>query len=285
MTTDNAQQAPSPAPGKISGPLAGRVALVTGATSGIGLATAIRLINEGANVTLTGITPENIERAVADLIAFGHGEQMHFVVCNVTDEASVAAAVAAARERWGRIDILVNNAGLSVGKPLLETSLNDYDLQNNVMPRGSFLCSREVARVMQEQGTGGDIVYIASKNAMFAGPNNVAYGTAKAAQLHQARLLAVELAPFQIRVNVVNPDGVVQGSGIFSGGWGADRAKVYNIEEAELGKFYAQRSLLKQEILPEDIAAAVFVLVGPELRKSTGLVINVDSGFAPTFPR
>ncbi len=138
---------------------------------------------------------------------------------------------------------------------------------------------------MRKQRLGGDIVYIVSKNALYAGANNLAYGTAKAAQLHQARLAAVELADGQIRVNVVNPDAVVQNSGIFSHGWGADRARTYGVKEDELGKFYAQRTLLKKEILPEDIAAAVFVLVGPDLRKSTGLVINVDGGFSASMLR
>jgi NAD(P)-dependent dehydrogenase (short-subunit alcohol dehydrogenase family) len=153
------------------------------------------------------------------------------------------------------------------------------------MARGSFLVSRETARVMIDQGMGGDIVYISSKNAVFAGPNNVAYGAAKADQAHQVRLLAAELGGHGIRVNGVNPDGVVRGSGIFASGWGANRAKVYGVEEERLGEFYAQRTLLKREVLPEHVAAAVFALTGGDLTHTTGLHIPVDAGVAAAFLR
>src|SRR5581483_2955898 len=157
--------------------------------------------------------------------------------------------------------------------------------QHDVMARGSFLVSREAARVMIAQGLGGDIVYIASKNGVFAGPNNVAYGAAKADQAHQVRLLAVELGEFGIRVNGVNPDGVVRGSGIFAGGWGANRAAVYGVPEEELGAHYAQRTILKKEVLPEHIASAVFALTGGDLALTTGLHIPVDGGVAAAFLR
>src|SRR5207245_518266 len=179
----------------------------------------------------------------------------------VTDEDAVAAAFEAAALAFGGVDLVVNNAGLSISKPLLETTLADWDIQHDVMARGSFLVSRQAARVMTEQDLGGDIIYICSKNAVLAGPSNVAYGAAKADQGHQVRLLAAELAEHGIRVNGVNPDGVVRGSGIFASGWGAERAKVYGVPEEELGAFYAQRNLLKREILPEHVAAAIFVLV------------------------
>jgi NAD(P)-dependent dehydrogenase (short-subunit alcohol dehydrogenase family) len=207
------------------------------------------------------------------------------VLCDVAKPDSVAKAFEEVVSRWGGLDILVNNAGLSFGGSVEETMPEDYDRLNDVMPRGSFLCSREAARIMRGQGRGGDIVYIVSKNAVYAGPKNVAYGSAKAAQLHQARLLAVELAEIGVRVNVVNPDAVVRDSGIFAGGWGTERARAYGVKEEDLGKYYARRTLLKQEILPEDVAAAVYVLVGPDLRKSTGLVINVDGGFPPAMMR
>ena len=151
---------------------------------------------------------------------------------------------------FGGVDIVVNNAGLSISKPLFETTLDDWDLQHDVMARGSFLVAREAARVMRDQAIGGDLVYIVSKNAFFAGPNNVAYGASKADQAHQVRLLAAELGEFGIRVNGVNPDGVVRGSGIFAKGWGADRARTHGIPEDKLGEFYAQRTLLKKEVLP-----------------------------------
>ena len=153
------------------------------------------------------------------------------------------------------------------------------------MARGSFLVSRQAARVMRDQGTGGDIVYIASKNAVFAGPNNIGYGAAKADQAHQVRLLAAELGEHGIRVNGVNPDGVVRGSGIFAGGWGAQRAAVYGVPESELGAFYARRTLLGREVLPEHIAAAVIALTAGELSLTTGLHIPVDAGVAAAFLR
>ena len=179
----------------------------------------------------------------------------------------------------------MNNAGLSISKPLAETTVRDWELQHDVMALGSFLVSRAAARVMTEQGIGGDIIYICSKNAVFAGPNNVAYGAAKADQAHQVRLLAAELGPIGVRVNGVNPDGVVRGSGIFAGGWGAQRAAVYNVPEEELGAFYAQRTLLKKEVLPEHVAAAVFALVGGDLALTTGLHVPVDAGVAAAFQR
>ncbi|MGH8961217.1 MAG: SDR family oxidoreductase, partial [Jatrophihabitantaceae bacterium] len=165
------------------------------------------------------------------------------------------------------------------------TTLADWDLQHDVMARGSFLVSRSAAAVMRAQGLGGDIVYISSKNAVFAGPNNLAYGAAKADQAHQVRLLAAELGEDGIRVNGVNPDGVVRGSGIFAGGWGAQRAAVYGVPEEELGAFYAKRTLLKREVLPEHIAAAVFALTGGDLSQTTGLHIPVDAGVAAAFLR
>ncbi len=266
-------------------PLDGRIALITGASSGIGLATAQRLLAEGASVSIAAAHLDRVQKAAASLSEVHGVHRIHSVHFDLTDPAAIVRAFEEVRSHWGGLDILVNNAGLSLSRSVEETSVEDYDRQNDVMPRGSFLCSREAARIMKEQGRGGDIVYIVSKNALFAGPNNVAYGTAKAAQLHQARLLAVELAPIGVRVNVVNPDAVVEGSSIFAGEWGEDRAQTYGVKREDLGKFYAQRTLLKKEILPEDIAAAVYVLVGPDLRKSTGLIINVDGGFAPSMVR
>jgi NAD(P)-dependent dehydrogenase (short-subunit alcohol dehydrogenase family) len=197
----------------------------------------------------------------------------------------VAAAITAAALAFGGVDLVVNNAGLSISKPLTETTTADWDLLHDVMARGSFLVSREAAKTMTAQGMGGDIVYIVSKNAVFAGPSNVAYGAAKADQAHQVRLLAAELGGIGVRVNGVNPDGVVRGSGIFAGGWGASRAAVYGVPESELGAFYAQRTLLKKEVLPEHIAAAVFALCGGSLPLTTGLLVPVDAGVAAAFLR
>jgi NAD(P)-dependent dehydrogenase (short-subunit alcohol dehydrogenase family) len=186
---------------------------------------------------------------------------------------------------FGGVDLVVNNAGLSISRPLLETTAADWDLQHDVMAKGSFLVSREAARVLRDQGMGGDIVYICSKNSVAAGPDNVAYGAAKADQAHQVRLLAAELGQFGIRVNGINPDGVVQGSGIFAGGWGAKRATVYGVPEEELGAFYARRTLLKREVLPEHVAAAVAALASGDLSLTTGLHIPVDGGVAAAFLR
>ena len=203
----------------------------------------------------------------------------------MTDENAVKAAIDEAVLAYGGIDIVVNNAGLSISKSLLETSEAEWDLQHDVMAKGSFLVSKYAAASMIAQGQGGDIVYIVSKNAIVAGPNNLAYGSAKASQAHQVRLLAAELGQHSIRVNGINPDGVVQGSGIFAGGWGADRAKVYGIPEEDLGRFYADRTLLKREVLPEHVAKAVLALVGGALTRTTGLIIPVDSGVVSAFLR
>jgi len=263
-------------------PLAGRVALVTGAGSGIGKAIAERLAAEGACVVVADLDGEGAT-AVAEGI--GNSDRAIAVVANVTDADAVQQAVDAAALAFGGVDLVVNNAGLSISKPLLETTEKDWDLQHDVMAKGSFLVSRAAARAMVDQGMGGDIVYISSKNSVFAGPNNVAYGAAKADQAHQVRLLAAELGGEGIRVNGVNPDGVVRGSGIFAKGWGAERAKVYGVPEEELGSFYAQRTILKREVLPEHVAAAVFALTGGDLTHTTGLHIPVDAGVAAGFLR
>ncbi|MFD4592014.1 bifunctional aldolase/short-chain dehydrogenase [Streptomyces rubiginosohelvolus] len=263
-------------------PLATRVALVTGAGSGIGRAIARRLVAEGACVVVADLDAAS-GAAVAEEL--GGPDRAVAVTVDVTSEEQVAGAFAEASLAFGGVDLVVNNAGISISKPLAETTVQDWDLQHAIMARGSFLVAREAARVMRAQGLGGDLVYIASKNAVFAGPNNVAYSAAKADQAHQVRLLAAELGGDGIRVNGVNPDGVVRGSGIFAGGWGAQRAATYGIEEEKLGEFYAQRTLLKREVLPEHVANAVFALTGGELTHTTGLHIPVDAGVAGAFLR
>jgi rhamnulose-1-phosphate aldolase/alcohol dehydrogenase len=263
-------------------PLAGRVAVVTGAGSGIGRAIAQRLSSEGAAVVVADIDGTAAAEVAA---ALGGSDLAVPVTMDVSDAASVRSGIDAALLAFGGVDIVVNNAGLSLSKPLFETSPADWDRQHEVMARGSFLVSQATARVMIDQGGGGDIVYIVSKNAIFAGPNNVAYSAAKADQAHQVRLLAAELGEHGLRVTGVNPDGVVRGSGIFAGGWGAERAKVYGVPEEDLGQFYASRTLLKREILPEHVAAAVFALVGGDLGVTTGTLIPVDGGVAAAFLR
>ncbi|GAB2980339.1 bifunctional rhamnulose-1-phosphate aldolase/short-chain dehydrogenase [Streptomyces pseudoechinosporeus] len=263
-------------------PLATRVALVTGAGSGIGKAIAQRLAAEGACVVVADLNAEGAAQVAEEL---GGPDKAVSVTVDVTSEEQIAQAFKAAVLAFGGVDLVVNNAGISISKPLLETTAKDWDLQHDIMARGSFLVSREAARVMTQQGLGGDIVYIASKNAVFAGPNNIAYSATKADQAHQVRLLAAELGEHGIRVNGVNPDGVVRGSGIFAGGWGAQRAATYGIEEEKLGEFYAQRTILKREVLPEHVAGAVFALTGGDLTHTTGLHIPVDAGVAAAFLR
>jgi rhamnulose-1-phosphate aldolase/alcohol dehydrogenase len=270
------QRMPSPKP------LATRVALVTGAASGIGKAIAVRLAAEGACVVIADLDLAKAQAAAAEI---GNEDVAIGVRANVTDEAQVQESVDAAVLAFGGLDLVVNNAGLSLSKSLLETTVADWDLQHNVMAKGSFLVSRAAARVLIDQKLGGDIIYISSKNSVFAGPNNIAYSATKADQAHQVRLLAAELGEYGVKVNGINPDGVVRGSGIFAGGWGAKRAAVYGVDEEDLGKYYAQRTLLKREVLPENVANAVFVLCTSDLSHTTGLHIPVDAGVAAAFLR
>ncbi|UDY34914.1 bifunctional aldolase/short-chain dehydrogenase [Dermatobacter hominis] len=261
---------------------AGRIALVTGAASGIGKAIAAQLASEGACVVVADRDADGAEAAASEL---GSTDVAIGVAVDVTDAAAVQAAVDAAALAFGGVDLVVSNAGLSISKPLLETSEADWDIQHDVMAKGTFLVAKAAARAMIDQRVGGDIVVIASKNAVFAGPNNIAYSATKADQAHQVRLLAAELGEHGIRVNGINPDGVVRGSGIFAGGWGAQRAAVYGVEEEDLGEFYAQRTILKREVLPEHVAAAVAAIASVEFSHTTGLLIPVDAGVAAAFLR
>jgi NAD(P)-dependent dehydrogenase (short-subunit alcohol dehydrogenase family) len=263
-------------------PLASRVAFVTGGASGIGKAIVERVAAEGACVVIADLNIEAAQRLAAEL---GGPDKALAVEVDVTNPQDIETALASASIAFGGVDLIVNNAGLSLSKPLLETTERDWDLQHDVMAKGSFLVSREAARLMIEQGMGGDIIYISSKNSVFAGPNNIAYSATKADQAHQVRLLAAELGEHGIRVNGINPDGVVRGSGIFAGGWGASRAKVYGVKEEDLGKFYAQRTILKREVLPENVANAVYALTAGDLSHTTGLHIPVDAGVAAAFLR
>ncbi|MEU1623173.1 bifunctional aldolase/short-chain dehydrogenase [Streptomyces sp. NPDC005722] len=263
-------------------PLATRIALVTGAGSGIGRAIAHRLAAEGACVVVADVNTDGARTVAEEL---GGPDRAVAITVDVTSEEAIRAGFDEALLAFGGVDLVVNNAGISISKPLLETTARDWDLQHDIMARGSFLVSREAARVLVAQKLGGDIVYIASKNAVFAGPNNIAYSATKADQAHQVRLLAAELGEHGIRVNGVNPDGVVRGSGIFSSGWGAQRAATYGVPEEKLGEFYAQRTILKREVLPEHVANAVFALTGGELTHTTGLHVPVDAGVAAAFLR
>ena len=262
--------------------LDGRRTLVLGSTSGLGRAVAAGLVAEGAVVAVADLDGDSAATVAEEL---GAGDHAIGIQADVSDERAVQASIDRMVTRFGGVDIVVNSAGLSISKALPETTVEDWDRQHDVMARGSFLVSKHAARVMIAQGRGGDILYIVSKNAVVAGPNNLAYGSAKASQAHQVRLLAAELGQHGIRVNGINPDAVVQGSGIFAGGWGAERARIYGVPEGELGRFYASRTLLKREVLPEHVANAAFCLVSGELTHTTGLIVPVDAGIAAAFLR
>ncbi|WP_418274981.1 bifunctional aldolase/short-chain dehydrogenase [Isoptericola jiangsuensis] len=263
-------------------PLATRIAFVTGAASGIGKAIAERLAAEGACVVVADLDLAKAQGVAAEI---GSTDVAVGLAANVADEAAVQAALNEAVLAFGGVDIVVNNAGLSLSKSLFDTTEADWDLQHDVMAKGSFLVAKNAARILVDQKLGGDILYISSKNSVFAGPNNIAYSATKADQAHQVRLLAAELGEHGIKVNGINPDGVVRGSGIFASGWGANRAKTYGIDEQDLGKFYAQRTLLKREVLPEHIANAAFVLCTSDFSHTTGLHVPVDAGVAQAFLR
>jgi rhamnulose-1-phosphate aldolase/alcohol dehydrogenase len=260
----------------------GRIALVTGAASGIGKAIATRLAADGACVVIADLDLAKAQAAAAEL---GSTDVAIGVAVDVSDATAVKAAVDAALLAFGGLDLVVNNAGLSIARSLLDTTEKEWDLLHDVMSKGSFLVSQASATPLIQQGMGGDIVYISSKNSIFAGPDNIAYSATKADQAHQVRLLAAELGGYGIRVNGINPDGVVRGSGIFASGWGANRAATYGVKEEDLGQFYANRTILKREVVPENVADAVWVLTGPELSRTTGLHIPVDSGVAAAFLR
>ncbi|MCG9970029.1 bifunctional aldolase/short-chain dehydrogenase [Christiangramia crocea] len=261
-------------------PLSRRVALVTGAGGGIGKAIADKLVAEGANVVLTDINEDNLNEAVSTY----KRDLVEGVLCDVTKEESIDAAYKKANLSFGGVDIVIHSAGLAISKSLEDTTQKDWDLLQDILVKGQFLMAQKGVEIMKKQGLGGDIVNIASKNGLVAGPNNVGYGTAKAAQQHMTRLLAAELGRDHIRVNTVNPDGVIVGSKIWEGEWAEGRAKAHGIEVKDLPKHYAKRNLLQEIILPEDIANGVFVCVGI-LEKSTGNTINVDGGMANAFVR
>jgi rhamnulose-1-phosphate aldolase/alcohol dehydrogenase len=266
-------------------PLTGKVALVTGSAGGIGKAIARKFAGEGACVVLNDLNPERLAEAKAEFLKDFGKDAVVDSLLNVTESASVAAALSATCLAFGGVDIVVNNAGISISQPIAEHTEENWDKLYDILVKGQFLVSQAGVSVMRKQGLGGDIVNIVSKNSVVAGPNNAGYGSAKAAQAHLTRLLAAELGPDHIRVNMVNPDAVIAGSNIWSGGWAEGRAKAYGVTVEELPAYYAKRTLLNQIILPEDIANACFAFVGGLLNKSTGNALNVDGGVAMGFLR
>lgn len=260
--------------------LSRKVALVTGAGGGIGKAIADKLVAEGANVVLTDINEESLINANNTY----KRDISTYAVCDVTSTSSIAEVYKKACLAFGGVDIIVHSAGLAISKPLEDTTDKDWNILQDILVKGQFDLAKQGVEIMRKQNLGGDFISIASKNGLVSGPNNVAYGTAKASQQHMARLLAAELGKDHIRVNVVNPDGVIVGSKIWEGDWAAGRAKAYGIKVEELPAHYAKRNLLNEIIYPSDIADGVFACVGI-LNKTTGNIINVDGGMPNAFVR
>lgn len=261
-------------------PLSRKVAIITGATGGIGKAIADKFVHEGANVVLTDINNEALKKAEATY----KKDEVSVAICDVTNKDSIEKAYKKACLSFGGVDIIVHSAGLAISKPLEDTTIKDWEVLQNTLVKGQFLIAKKGVEILKKQGLGGNIINIASKNGLVSGPNNIAYGTAKAAQQHMTRLLAAEVAKDKIRVNTVNPDGVIVGSKIWEGEWAEGRAKSNGISVEELPAFYAKRNLLNEIILPEDIANGVFALVSI-LNKSTGNILNIDGGMANAFVR
>jgi len=265
--------------------LSRKIALITGSAGGIGKGIAEKFLQKGACVVLSDIIQERLDQTLAEFEKKYSKDNVFALKLDVTDSDSIAQATQAISLQFGGLDILVNNAGISISKSFEEHSDQDWESLNEIIVMGQFRISKLGVTLMKQQGLGGDIVNIVSKNAVVAGPKNVAYGTTKAAQLHMSRLMAAELAADKIRVNVVNPDAVIENSNIWEGGWAENRARAYGIEVADLPQYYASRTLLKESVKVSDIADAAFAFVGGLLNKSTGNMLNVDGGLSAAFPR
>jgi len=265
--------------------LSGKIALVTGSAGGIGKAIAKKFAEEGACVVISDNDQERLDGATNDFNKVFSKDAVRAALLDVTDADSIEAAFRTAALGFGGVDVVVNCAGLSISKPLEEHTQKDWDLLYDVLVKGQFMVTQQGLDILRKQQLGGDVLNIVSKNALVSGPNNAAYGSAKAAQLHLSRLNAAELGKDRIRVNVVNPDAVIADSKIWAGAWAEGRAKAYGIKVEELPAYYASRTLLNEIILPEDIANACFAFVSGLLNKSTGNVLNVDGGVAMAFVR
>jgi rhamnulose-1-phosphate aldolase/alcohol dehydrogenase len=265
--------------------LSGRIALITGSAGGIGKAIAKKFADEGACIIINDNDPQRLENAKQEFSKQYAKDVYASVLVDVTDASTIQQAFDVACLSFGGVDIVVNCAGISISKPLEEHTEKDWDLLYDILVKGQFLVTQCGVEIMRKQNFGGDVINIVSKNALVSGPNNAAYGSAKAAQLHLSRLNAAELGKDKIRVNVVNPDAVISDSKIWEGAWAEGRAKAYGVSVAELPAYYAKRTLLNEIILPEDIANACFVFVGGLMNKSTGNILNVDGGVAMAFVR
>jgi len=265
--------------------LAGRVAFITGGASGIGRAAAFRLAAEGAHVVIADLNAEGAKTVAAEIVKKHGARRGLAVTCNVADEAQVAAAFRETVLAYGGVDIVINNAGLASSTPITETSLADWNKLFDVLAKGYFLVAREAFRVWQAQGIGGSLIFVASKNGLIGSKNAAAYGAAKAAEINLARCLAEEGGQYGIRVNTVNPDAVLQGSSIWDGRWREERARSARITPDQLDEFYRQRTTLKVNIFPEDIANAILFLASDQSSKTTGGILNVDGGVVAAYVR
>jgi len=265
--------------------LAGRIALVTGGAGGIGQAVARQLLQEGACVMLTDIDGGALEEAEQALLKVAGRDNIATVRANITAEHEVESILNAAALRFGGVDLLVSNAGIASSAPVEDTTLEMWERNQSILVTGYFLVSRAAFRIMKQQKLGGSMVFVASKNGLVASAGASAYCTAKAAEIHLARCVALEGAPHGIRVNVVNPDAVIRGSRIWDGKWKQERAQSNKIEADDVEAFYRERSMLKLSVLPEDIAEAVYFLASDKSAKSTGNILNVDAGNAGAFTR
>ncbi|MBY0239804.1 MAG: bifunctional rhamnulose-1-phosphate aldolase/short-chain dehydrogenase [Burkholderiaceae bacterium] len=265
--------------------LAGRIALITGGAGGIGQAVARQMLQEGACVLLTDIDAEALEEARKSLAKVAGKDNVATIVGNITSETAVDGVLGEAALRFGGVDLLVSNAGIASSAPLEDTTLEIWNRNQDILVTGYFLVSRAAFRMMKTQQLGGSMVFVASKNGLVASAGASAYCTAKAAEIHLARCIALEGAPHGIRVNVVNPDAVIKGSRIWDGKWKEERAASNKIGADDIEEFYRQRSMLKRSVLPEDIAEAVYFLSSDKAGKSTGNVLNVDAGNAGAFTR
>jgi rhamnulose-1-phosphate aldolase/alcohol dehydrogenase len=261
-------------------PLSRRIALITGGGGGIGGAIAKKLAAEGAHIVITDLSEERLTTAISTY----NKDSARYLAADITKEAEIEKLIDFTCLQFGGLDIIVHSAGLAISKSLTETLESDWDILQNVLVKAQFQLYKLGVNIIKKQNLGGNLIAIASKNGLVSGPNNVAYGTAKAAQQHMTRLLAAELAKENIRVNTVNPDGVIVGSKIWEGEWAEGRAKAYGIAVSDLPAHYAKRNLLGQIILPEDIANGVYALLAI-LNKSTGITLNVDGGIPEAFVR
>jgi rhamnulose-1-phosphate aldolase/alcohol dehydrogenase len=265
--------------------LVGKIALITGAGGGIGAACAARLLADGACVMLTDRDTQALETARKSAAERFGSDLVRAGACDVTNEDDVQAAFDACAREFGGLDILIANAGIASAAPIEETTIELWRRNHDVLSEGYFLTARAAFPLMK-QNDSGSIVFIGSKNAIAASTNAAAYASAKAASVHLARCLALEGAEYGIRVNVVNPDAVIRGSRIWDSSWRKERASAYGVDSGEeLEEHYRKRSMLKQNVLPEDVAEAVWYFASPASAKSTGNIVNVDAGNAQAFTR